>query len=184
MVSIADYLASEEGSDVKHEFLGGVVHAMAGATNRHNTIAVNTLISLGTQLAGKSCETFNSDTKVRLRFPDHTRFYYPDAMVVCESNAGDSHFQDSPVVIVEVLSESTARYDRFEKRDAYFTLPSLKVLILVEQNLPSVAVHRRGADGEFALEEYDGMEAMVALPEIECELPLNSVYQRVTFPVP
>lgn len=84
-------------------------------------------------------------------------------------------------MIVEVLSKSTERYDRFEKRDAYFTLPSLKVLILVEQDLPSVAVHRRGADGGFALEEYEGMEAVVPLTEIECELPLNSVYQRVTF---
>lgn len=86
-MSISDYLAGEEVSDVKHEFLGGVMHAMAGATNRHNTISLNTLVSLGTQLAGKSCQPFNSDTKIRVIYADHTRFYYPDAMVVCDPNA-------------------------------------------------------------------------------------------------
>ncbi len=81
-ISIADYLAGEEISQVKHEYLGGTVHAMAGASNRHNTISLNALGSLLAQLRGKPCQPFNSDTKVRIIFPDHTRFYYPDAMVV------------------------------------------------------------------------------------------------------
>ena len=85
-ITIEDYLAGEEVSDVKHEYLGGTVHAMAGATNQHNTIAGNAFALLHGQLRGKSCQPFNSDTKVRIEFPDHTRFYYPDAMVVCDSN--------------------------------------------------------------------------------------------------
>jgi Uma2 family endonuclease len=83
LLSIADYLTGEETSDVKHEYLGGTVHAMTGANNRHNMIAVSSLLALGSQLRGKSCQAFNSDTKIRIEFPDHTRFYYPDAMVVC-----------------------------------------------------------------------------------------------------
>ncbi|MCU0776355.1 MAG: Uma2 family endonuclease [Akkermansiaceae bacterium] len=83
LLSIADYLAGGETSDVKHEYLGGTVHAMTGANNRHNMIAVSSLLALGSQLRGKSCQAFKSDTKIRIEFPDHTRFYYPDAMVVC-----------------------------------------------------------------------------------------------------
>jgi len=75
ITKITDYLAGEEVSEVKHEYLGGTVHAMAGASNRHNGIATSALLALGTQLRGKTCQPFNSDTKVRIEFPDHTRFY-------------------------------------------------------------------------------------------------------------
>ena len=106
-ITIEDYLAGEQVSDVKHEYLGGTVHAMAGASNRHNTITTNSLGSLYGTLRGKPCQPFNSDTKVRIEFPDHTRFYYPDTMVVCDSNTDTDHSQDRPVVIIEVLSDST-----------------------------------------------------------------------------
>jgi Uma2 family endonuclease len=182
LVTIADYLVGEEISDVKHEYLGGEVHAMAGATNQHNTIAVTTLGLLFAALRGKSCQPFNSDTKVRIQYPDHTRFYYPDAMVVCEPNPATDHFQDQPVVIIEVLSDSTRRADLVEKRDAYFTLPSLKVLIFVETETPSITLHRAKAEGGFAIECHCGLDAIIPLPEIEAALPLAEVYERVTFP--
>jgi len=177
-ISIADYLSGEEVSEVKHEFLGGTVHAMAGATNQHNSIAVGALVSLGGQLRGKPCQPFNSDTKVRIEFPDHTRFYYPDAMVVCHPNPLTDHFQDQPVVVIEVLSDSTRRADLGEKRDAYLTLSSLKVLILVESDRPEVTVYRRKPEGGFANEAYSGLEAVIPLPEIEAALPLAELYQR------
>ncbi len=182
LITIADYLASEEINGVKREYLGGAVHAMAGATNQHNTIAGNWFATLHGQLRGKSCEPFNSDTKVRIQYPDHTRFYYPDAMVVCEPNPAKDHFQDQPVVIIEVLSDSTRRADLVEKRDAYLTLPSLKVLIFVETESPSVTLHRAKAEGGFAIECHSGLDAIIPLPEIEAALPLAEVYERVTFP--
>lgn len=181
-VSIADYLAGEETSGQKHEYIGGVVHAMAGATNQHNTIAVNALVSIGGQLRGKPCQPFNSDTKVRIEFPDHTRFYYPDAMVVCHPNAATDHFQDQPMVVVEVLSESTRRADLGEKRDAYLTLPSLKVLMFVESDQPEVTLYRRKSEGGFAVERASGLEAVIPLPEIDAELPLAELYQRAGVP--
>jgi Uma2 family endonuclease len=180
-ITIEDYLAGEEVSDVKHEYLGGTVHAMAGATNQHNTIAVSALLSLGSQLRGKSCQPFNSDTKVRIEFPDHTRFYYPDAMVVCLPNQASEHFQDHPVIIIEVLSESTRRADLSEKRDAYLTIPSLKALLFVESDSPAVTVHRRKSGGGFAIERHSGLESSIPLPEIEAALPLAELYERVEF---
>ena len=79
LVSIDDYLAGELVSPIKHEYLGGVVYAMAGARNAHNLIASNTLVALGSRLLGMRCRPYNSDTKIRLRLPHQVRFYYPDA---------------------------------------------------------------------------------------------------------
>jgi Uma2 family endonuclease len=181
LISIEDYLEGELVSEVKHEYLGGEVHAMAGAKNRHNEIATNVTVSLGYSLRGGLCKAFNSDTKVRVELPAQTRFYYPDAMIVCDRNADSDQWQDHPLVIVEVLSESTRRIDLTEKYEAYLTIPSLRVLIFVEPDQPSVVAHRRGVSGEFAREEYAGIDALVPLPEIEIELPLAEVYERIEF---
>jgi Uma2 family endonuclease len=180
LLSIAEYLAGEKLAEVKHEYLGGVVHAMAGASNRHNMIASNFLGALITRFRGKACQPLNSDTKVRITFPDHTRFYYPDAMVVCHRNPDEDQFQDQPVLIVEVLSDSTRRADLTEKRDAYFTIGSLLVLILVEPDEARVVLYRRGLpQGGFAAEEYGGLDAVVPLPEFDTDVPLAEIYERV-----
>jgi Uma2 family endonuclease len=119
--------------------------------------------------------------KVRIELPDHTRFYYPDAMVVCSRSPEAAHYQDHPVVIVEVLSESTRRIDLTEKRDAYLAIGTLKQLILIEPDEAHVIVYRRKATGGFEAEEHRGLDAVIALPEIEAELPLAELYERVTF---
>src|SRR5436190_9458766 len=128
-VSVEDYLAGELVSPVKHEYLGGVVYAMAGARNVHNTISVSFISRLHAQLRGHPCQVFNSDTKVRVRLSTHTRFYYPDAMVVCQPNAAGESFQDNPVVIAEVISDATRRTDEGEKKDAYLTIPTLTAYV-------------------------------------------------------
>ncbi|MDX1948164.1 MAG: Uma2 family endonuclease [Pirellulaceae bacterium] len=180
LISVDDYLAGELASPVKHEYLGGIVYAMAGASNAHNRIATNITGSLLVQLRGKRCQPFNSDTKVRVRLPTQWRFYYSDALVVCRPNPPHESFQDDPVVIVEVLSEGTRRIDEGEKKDAYLTIPSLCVYILVEQDLPAAVVFRRGEQG-FARETFRGREAVIPLPEIEAELSLAEIYDRAEF---
>jgi Uma2 family endonuclease len=179
LITIAEYLDGEENSPVKHEYLGGTVHAMAGATNQHNTVAGNSFAALHGMLRGKSCQPFNSDTKIRIEFPDHTRFYYPDAMVVCLQNPAHEHFQDHPVLIIEVLSDSTRRVDLGEKRDAYLTIPSLKLLLFVDSDSPRVTLHRRKPEGGFAIETHAGLEAVIPLPEIDASLPLAALYERI-----
>jgi Uma2 family endonuclease len=181
LVSEADYLAGELASTTKHEYLGGVIHAMAGAGNLHNDIAINVTSTLHANLRGKPCRTCNSDTKIRVRLPSQVRYYYPDASVVCRPNPADDSYQDEPVVIVEVLSPSTRRVDLTEKKDAYLTIPSLMAYLLVEQDQPAVEVFRRGPQG-FVAELYRGLDAVVPLPEVGAELALKDVYERIHFP--
>jgi Uma2 family endonuclease len=178
-ISAEEYLTGEETADVKHEYLGGIVYAMAGATNTHNRLATNVQGSLYTQLRGQRCQPFNSDTKVRVQFADHTRFYYPDAQVVYRHNPGSDHFQDDPVVIVEIVSPSTRRTDEQEKRAAYFHLPSLRVYVLIEQESVAATVWRRGDTG-FVREDYEGRAAVLPLAEIGAQLALSEVYEGVT----
>jgi Uma2 family endonuclease len=180
LVSVEDYLAGELASDVKHEYSGGFVYAMAGAKNVHNRIAIALLGSLHSQLRGKPCEPFNSDTKVRVRFPTHTRFYYPDGMVVCDPNGPEDTFQDNPVIIAEVVSDATRRIDEGEKRDAYLAIPTLMAYLVVETDRPRVVVHRR-TDNGFVAEAYEGMDAVIPLDAVEVELPFSELYARVAF---
>ena len=180
LISVDDYLAGELVSTVKHEYLGGVVYAMAGGRNAHNLIATNTLVALGSRLRGRSCRAFNSDTKIRVRLPAQVRFYYPDASVVCQPNPQTASFQDEPAVLAEVLSRRTRRIDEGEKKEAYLTIPSLGVFLLIEQDAPAVILFRRTEHG-FVREVYQGLDAVLPLPEIETELPLSEIYESVEF---
>ncbi len=180
LISPAEYLARELDSPVKHEYVGGVVHAMSGARTRHNRIATSVLNALGRSLKGRKCEPFNSDMKVRIQLPTHVRFYYPDAMVVCQSNPDSDAFQDHPKVIVEVLSRRTRRLDTGEKREGYLSIASLATYLMVEQDEPTVIVYQRTDQG-FERQIYQGLEAVIALPEIGCDLPLAEIYERVEF---
>lgn len=178
LMTVAEYLAGEEAATSKHEYLGGTVHAMAGATNQHNTIALNAQFLLLGQLRGKPCQPFNGDTKVRIELPDHTRFYYPDAMVVCHPNPPTDHFQELPVVVIEVLSESTRRTDLGEKRDAYLAIASLKVFLCIEPHRAEITVWRRRVEGGFAVGRHSGLDDVVPLPEVGATLPLAGIYER------
>ena len=180
VISVDDYLAGELESEVRHEYLGGFVYAMAGARNVHNSIASSFHGALYSQLRRSPCQPFNPDTKVRIRFPTHTRFYYPDGMVVCESNPPEDTFQDNPVVIAEVISETTRRTDEGEKREAYLAIPSLTAYLLIETDRPRVVVHRRTESG-FVAEVYDEIDAVIPLDAIDAELALSELYERVEF---
>jgi len=175
-LSPEDFLRGENGAPRKHEYLNGVVYAMAGGTNRHGRIGNNLAIALGVRLRGKRGQPFNSDTLVRVQRGADLRFYYPDLSVVCEPNNLDETFQERPVVLFEILSESTARLDRGEKREAYLTIPSLRVLALVDSATMAIALWRR--TGETWTQEYvTAPDAVIALPEIECELPVAEIYE-------
>ena len=180
LMSAADYLEWEAAAETRHEYIGGMVYDMAGSTLAHTAISTNTAACLGSQLRGKPCRPFSPDLKVRVQYPTHTRFDYPDCSVVCDVRDAACHFVDNPVVIDEELSPSTRRTDESEKRDAYFHIPSLRVDVLLEQERAAAVVWRRGEQG-FAREVHEGLEAVIALPEIEACLPLAEAYEAVRF---
>jgi Uma2 family endonuclease len=178
-VSPEEYLDGEELAQTKHEYVGGMVYAMAGARNRHNQIAVNALLEVGGQLRGRPCQPCNSDTKVRVRRGDDVRFYYPDAMVVCEPNDLDEVFQDRPVVIFEVISDSTARTDREEKLRAYQSIPTLRVYAIIESERLGVTCYRRQDESapwlvELCKERADNL----SLDAIGCDVSMEALYAR------
>ena len=180
LVSVDDYLAGELISPTKHEYLGGVIYAMAGARNAHNVIATNTLGALYARLRGRPCRPFNSDTKIRVHLATQVRFYYPDVSVVCRPNPQTESFQDEPAVLFEVLTRGTRRIDEGEKKDAYQASPSLRVYVLIEPDTPAVVVFRR-TEGRFIREVYEGLDAVLPLREIGIDLPLAEVYETVEF---
>lgn len=181
LISPEAYLAGELKSPIKHEYVGGIVHAMAGAKNIHNIIAGNVFLAFGTRLRGKKCRPFNSDTKVRVRLPNQVRFYYPDVQVVCSPNPTDDSFQDQPSVIVEVMSDSTRRTDEHEKLDAYTTIPSLETYLLVDSSNKQVFIYRRGDNG-FSRDVVSGTRGAIPLPCLGFDLPLAEIYEDVQLP--
>ena len=181
LVSPEDYLAGELNSPIKHEYLGGVVHAMAGAKNVHNKIAGNIIAALHTRLRGKSCQPYNSDTKVRVRLPNQIRFYYPDVQVVCDPNPPDDSFQDRPNVIIEVMSDSTRRTDEGEKLDAYTSIPSLELYLLVDSQRRQVIAYQRTNTG-FERSVSLGLEAKLPLACLGFDLSLEEIYEQVQIP--
>lgn len=179
-IPVDDYLAGELVSTVKHEYLGGVVYAVAGGTNVHNLIAGNLFGYLHERLRKGSCRPYNSDTKIRLRFPTHVRFYYPDVSVICRPGPAQESFQDDPAAIFEAISRQTRRIDEGEKREGYLSLGSLLLYLLVEQEGAHVVVHRRTEQG-FERKVYSGLDAVIPLPEFQTELPLAEIYEGVDF---
>src|SRR5262249_21941664 len=162
------------------EYLGGVVYAMAGARNVHNLIASNTLGAMHARLRGQACRAYNSDTKIRVRFLNQTRFYYPEVSIICRSNPPEDSFQDEPIILFEVLSEKTRRIDEGEKKDAYLTIPTLAAYVLIEQEAPAIVVYRRTNHG-FEREVHTGLDAVLPLPELSTQLPLAEIYEAVPF---
>src|SRR5437660_9009490 len=141
-LSVAEYLAGERDSDVRHEYVDGQVYAMAGASDRHNRIALNIASRLNEHLVNDECEAFVSDMKIKV---EEALYYYPDVVVTCDPPGGDAYFRTQPRLIVEVTSPSTERVDRYEKLHAYRRIESLQEYVLVSQDAPLIEVHRLGA---------------------------------------
>lgn len=169
-----DYLDREMVSPIRHEYAGGLIHAMTGASAAHNLIAGNLYVHLRRHLQGSPCRVFMADMKARLEQAD--AFYYPDVMVSCETPA-HPYYRKQPKLIIEVLSSATARFDAGDKRRDYQSLSSLEEYVLVAQDCMDVRVWRRGAAGWTATIYTDGM--IVPMNAIGLELPIEAIYEDV-----
>ena len=177
-----EYLALERQADYKSEYVDGEIFALAGASEPHNLIVTNCVGELRQQLKGKPCKLYSSDMRVQLA--KSRRYTYPDLVIVC----GKAEFTDetrdtltNPTLIIEVLSPSTESYDRGEKFEQYRKLDSLQTYVLVSQDKPLVEVFERQEGGRWLLSEYGGLDSSAPLPNINCELQLSEVYDRIDF---
>lgn len=174
------YLDLERASEIRHEFLEGVMYAMAGESPDHSRICFNLASITGPQIREKNCQGFSPNMKVRTGLSD--LYAYPDLMVVC----GQPRFHDehgdvllNPTVIFEVLSPSTEKYDRGEKFRRYRTeIDSLHDYVLVAQDKMMIEHHHHEADGTWTFKAITGRDGALTLNSIECQIPLNEVYRN------
>jgi len=174
--SYAEYVALDEVSNVKLEFLDGEIFAMAGGTPDHASLAMAVGGQLLSKLRDKGCRVFSSDLRVRVMSTKLAT--YPDVTVVCgplERDPESRHTVINPTMIVEVLSDSTEGYDRGEKGEHYRTIPSLRVYMLVSHRRPSIEVWRREG-GEWLHAEY-GEGEIVELSAVEARLDVDEIYR-------
>lgn len=174
------YLFAERQSDTKSEYFDGEIFAMAGASREHNQISANLVRVLGNQLLDKPCSVYSSDMKVRI---DKARKYtYPDLVIACQAERFEDGHRDvllNPVVILEILSDSTEAYDRGRKFLHYQLLDSLAVYLLVSQDTPQIERFIRHEDGTWLYAEFHGLDAMVEIESVGCSLRLGDVYHKV-----
>ncbi|MDQ1613025.1 MAG: hypothetical protein QOG00_2956 [Pyrinomonadaceae bacterium] len=180
-ITSEEYLTLERAAEYKSEYLDGEIFAMVGASRKHNLIALSVASELRAQLKGRPCETYLSDMRVKI--PAANLYTYPDVAAVC----GESQFEDeavdtllNPTLIVEVLSKSTASYDRTAKFGYYRTLASVTEYLLVAQNDYHVEHYAKQADSRWLLADIRGLESRVELASVGCTLALSEIYDRVS----
>jgi Uma2 family endonuclease len=173
-LSVEDYLAGEEISDIKYEYVEGQVYAMAGAKINHNKIVRNVSSLLWNHLRHQPCEPLSGDMLVKTL---GKRFRYPDVVVVCDDDPSeDERVRESPILIIEVLSKSTRKKDKGEKRLEYLAIPSLLEYVLIEQDFAEVEVQRRSASWQSS---YYFLGDEVVLESVNATLPVDAIYERV-----
>ncbi|MFZ5893787.1 MAG: Uma2 family endonuclease [Myxococcota bacterium] len=177
-LSYAEYLALEAKADQRHEFLDGQLFAMAGGTPEHGALAAAFILELGSALRGRPCRMFSSDVRVRIQPTGLAT--YPDASVVCgrlETDPIDRDAIVNPVLLVEILSDSTEGYDRGAKAAHYRRIPSLREYVLVSQREPLIEVYRRNEQGRFELFEARSGEN-IELASVGVSLSVDAVYEN------
>ncbi len=177
-ITEAEYLQGELASEVRHEYLGGNIHAMVGASANHNLITGNLFSTLRPQVSGTGCQLFMADMKVRLEKTGDILFYYPDLLLSCDPEDRASYYRTSPCLIVEVLSESTERIDRREKLFAYTGIDSLQSYLLLSQDRIQAELHRRADNWKARL--YT--EGEIPIDCLNTFVPLSTIYEEIYFP--
>ena len=176
-----EYLALEEKAEFRSEYDDGAITAMSGGSFNHAQIIANLARNIGNKISS-DCSALTNDMKVRVE--NYRKFYYPDVLIICGRPAFYEKRNDTitnPVLIVEVLSDSTEAKDRGEKMLAYRTLDSLREYVLVSQNRPIVEQYTKTADGSWIHRATIGLRSAARFESVGVELNLEEIYQRVEF---
>ena len=175
-----EYLALERKAESKSEYYQGEIFAMAGASSPHNLISTNLIRILSTQLLPRDCDVYGGDMRVKVS--PLGKYTYPDIMVACGKKIFDDAEQDTlvnPVLIIEILSHSTERYDRGAKFDHYQYIKTLAEYVLVSQDNRRVERYVRQANGDWAYRAFKENDDVIKLESIGCELVLHEIYFKV-----
>lgn len=175
--SAEDYLAWEETQAEKHEFVAGEVFAMVGARQDHVVVSLNIASALRQRLRGTPCRSYMADMKLKVEAAD--AFFYPDVMVSCHlEDRKSEQFISNPSLIVEVLSDSTADYDRGGKFVAYRKLNSLKEYLIVDIAARRVECCRRTTNNDWLLHDYVG-EVDCELTSLGIQIPMAEIFEDI-----
>jgi Uma2 family endonuclease len=164
-VSEAEYLALDERSDDRSEFVDGHIRMMSGGTTSHSALAGQVYVALWNATRTTACRVHTHDVNLRIDTGSRLRFYYPDVMVACEPS-DESRWETEPCLVVEVLSPFTARFDAVEKLTAYLSIPSLKAYVMVDGQGGRLVVHHRDGDNWRVASFERGDELVLSCPEL------------------
>ena len=174
---ISEFVRLEEYSNVRHEFLGGQIYAMAGGTPEHGTYAANVIAILASGLVGRRCRVQTSDVRIRVQATGLDT--YPDVSVVCGHAVRDDEDENAvvnPTLLVEITSPSTDEYDRGEKLEHYKKIPALREVVFVGYGERRVDVVRRLADGSWSTSSASAGGSL-ALESVGIEIDVDDVYK-------
>ncbi len=182
--TLEDYLELDHESEEKIEFWDGSVFSLAGASPNHNQIQSNLNFYLRLKLQGKNCRVYPSDMRVRV--PAYPPYRYPDLSALC----GEAKFEKmknqellvNPSLIIEILSDSTAEFDRGYKFTYYKSIKSFTEYLLIAQDRPHVTQFVKQDENNWLNHEFNRMEEKFYLDSLDCEIELAELYQDVIFP--
>lgn len=181
-MTAAEYLKMERQSEHKHQFVDGQVFAMTGASRNHNRVSMNLAGEIHAQMKDSPCEAFLNDMRVKIS--EFGNYVYPDLVFTCDKPEFEDDVLDTllnPQVVVEVLSESTEKYDRGKKFAGYRSLPSLHTYILISQDAARVEMFQRQDNGDWLMSVVDGLDGTLKLSQPPLKLKLADLYARVEF---
>ena len=171
-----EYLEGEEYTQTRHEYINGAIYAMGGASDKHGLIAGNVSAVLNIRLP-ESCQVFQSDMKTHIKTQTQEIFYYPDVLVSCAQDDRETYYRNNPILIVEVLSPSTERLDRYEKFFNYQSLDSLQEYLLIEQRYRLGEIYRRSKGWQREIVS----EGVVQLESVSLDISMDEIYRRVNW---
>ncbi len=184
-LTLSQYLDEETRTGIRHEYYRGEIFAMVGGTPRHALIATNFLRESSQTLKDRPCVPYTGD--LRIKIDDSGLYTYPDASIICGPLQLDDLVPNTvlnPTVIVEVLSDSTEKYDRSTKSEHYRRIPSLQDLVLISQDRPLVECYSRHPSGGWLLRDARQLSDLLVLASVGIEIPLFEIYRNVEFDPP
>lgn len=180
--TVAEYMALEERSEIRHQYFKGEVFAMAGGTLNHSSLILRCAAQLMAAAEPRGCRVFAES--VQLRVAEGEYYTYPDVIVTCHPEDVDAaRVVQHPVLLIEVLSDSTAEHDRLWKLFRYQNLPSLRHYLLVSQQYQGIEWYRRAEGGEWQQTVQVAPEGKIELPELGCTLRVQEIYGALKIPL-